>query len=756
MTLQVVDDIKRGFLLSVLEVNGFNPFKLNINDTEVEFPNYRLEELVRRMVEDKTTLIPFVNNRNHNTVLLLLLNPDIQLLLTHNAEIINFLFPTMVEPFPAQLRYFDVAKGQTGQYGSVLYPEGYLCYRLPYNLLDNALEGFCHWCQLEEQRPEIMIEMPELSTYLLRRDFQESLALKNWEEAEKTLEVMRYGHYISDENCRFLQIQLLANQSRWTEIWNHEDYSLISGLNPLPLAVRRALLSAFYYAEIAPIEEDSNINICPQILLHYRFRLGTLLAFRTGLEGDHILRVFAYHYAITGDIKNLEKILHNDLTEKTRKTVTTLLLTEDSKDDQKTEIKGESNSLEQAKQLLMEQSYDEAFWLLLDLPHSLERTRMLLFLASITEDRDIIQEVRILYSQLEPEERDEIRQDENFSKWQRWLVSEEVLGDDIAPKSWGDWFLLLRNDHPNLLSYIELLPDFTRPVQQSLFDLGTVNEIAEIILDCLTGQQEISTRQRQALRLTLSAFTAFIIDRPDFPYLAEQDLYLYIIVALQTWGNRNENNTLFLLQLLDGVGQLEVEACYNQWDQMETWMQFPPSRRMSGCILEILNLFFDYGVPGFKIISTWNNWMGVIIDQLSADNSTQIQSWLDLGRVINAPPGLLDRLEDFLKEKEYVDPLAELPELTITIFSCREKAAKRATQRLLERNDKLKVNVCTDDRMNEQVESFARNSDLAVVVTTCTSHALTTGIMPLLKNPPVYPRSSGETGIIEAIEVWVK
>jgi hypothetical protein len=301
-----------------------------------------------------------------------------------------------------------------------------------------------------------------------------------------------------------------------------------------------------------------------------------------------------------------------------------------------------------------------------------------------------------------------------------------------------------------------LLPDFTRPVQQSLFDLGTVNEIAEIILDCLTGQQEISTRQRQTLRLTLSAFTAFIIDRPDFPSLAEQDLYLYIIAALQTWGNRNENNTLFLLQLLDGVGQLEVEACYNQWDQMETWMQFPPSRRMSGCILEILNLFFDYGVPGFKIISTWNNWMGVIIDQLSADNSTQIQSWLDLGRVINAPPGLLDRLEDFLKEKEYVDPLAELPELTITIFSCREKAAKRATQRLLERNDKLKVNVCTDDRMNEQVESFARNSDLAVVVTTCTSHALTTGIMPLLKNPPVYPRSSGETGIIEAIEVWVK
>ena len=342
------------------------------------------------------------------------------------------------------------------------------------------------------------------------------------------MENMRYGHYIL--MAAALQIPLLAN--RLGLKYGIMKTILIAGLNPLPLAVRRALLSAFYYAEIAPIEEDSDINICPQILLHYRFRLGTLLAFRTGLEGDHILRIFAYHYAGSGDIKNLEILSHNDLTRR-QDIVTTLLLTEDSKYDQETEIKGESNFLEQAKQLLMEQSYDEAFWLLLDLPHSLERTRMLLFLAGITEDRDIIQEVRVSYSRLEPEERDEIHQDENFSKWQRWLVSEEVLGDDIIPKSWRDWFLLLRNDHPNLLSHIELLPDFTQPVQQLLFDLATVNEIAEIILDCLTGQQEISTRQRQTLRLTLSAFTAFIIDRPDFPSLAEQDLYLYIIAALR-------------------------------------------------------------------------------------------------------------------------------------------------------------------------------------------------------------------------------
>ena len=140
---------------------------------------------------------------------------------------------------------------------------------------------------------------------------------------------------------------------------------------------------------------------------------------------------------------------------------------------------------------------------------------------------------------------------------------------------------------------------------------------------------------------------------------------------------------------------MEVEACYNQWVQMETWMQFPPSRRMSGCILEILNLFFDYGVPGFKIVGTWSNWMGIIIDQLSADNSTQIQSWLDLGRVINAPPELLDRLEDLLKEKEYVDLLAELPELTITIFSGGKSRPSEQHRDYWKEIDKLKVNVCT-------------------------------------------------------------
>ena len=101
------------------------------------------------------------------------------------------------------------------------------------------------------------------------------------------------------------------------------------------------------------------------------------------------------------------------------------------------------------------------------------------------------------------------------------------------------------------------------------------------------------------------------------------------------------------------------------------------------------------------------------------------------------------------------DPIAQLNQQVITIFSCREKAARRAATRIMETNSGIDIRICTDDRLTDQAKAYARNSDIVVVVTACISHALTYGIAPYLKNTPVYPRSSGETGIIEALEEYI-
>ncbi|MNC48711.1 hypothetical protein D3C75_978440 [compost metagenome] len=75
---------------------------------------------------------------------------------------------------------------------------------------------------------------------------------------------------------------------------------------------------------------------------------------------------------------------------------------------------------------------------------------------------------------------------------------------------------------------------------------------------------------------------------------------------------------------------------------------------------------------------------------------------------------------------------------------------------LQERNSSLQVRICTDDCLTDRAKEYARNSDISVVVTTCISHALTLGIKEYLQHDPVYPRSSGESSIIDAIEQYAQ
>ncbi len=64
---------------------------------------------------------------------------------------------------------------------------------------------------------------------------------------------------------------------------------------------------------------------------------------------------------------------------------------------------------------------------------------------------------------------------------------------------------------------------------------------------------------------------------------------------------------------------------------------------------------------------------------------------------------------------------------------------------LLARNADLDVRICEETDLNDQARAIAENSDLAVIVTSCVSHALTYGIAPYLRSEPIYPQSSGST-----------
>jgi hypothetical protein len=54
--------------------------------------------------------------------------------------------------------------------------------------------------------------------------------------------------------------------------------------------------------------------------------------------------------------------------------------------------------------------------------------------------------------------------------------------------------------------------------------------------------------------------------------------------------------------------------------------------------------------------------------------------------------------------------------------------------------------------LTNEAKSYALNSDIIILVTTCMSHALTYGIGPYIQGEILYSRSSGETSIVEVLE----
>ena len=118
--------------------------------------------------------------------------------------------------------------------------------------------------------------------------------------------------------------------------------------------------------------------------------------------------------------------------------------------------------------------------------------------------------------------------------------------------------------------------------------------------------------------------------------------------------------------------------------------------------------------------------------------------------------GLQRRLSSEI-ERGVEDPLLRLPDgFRIGIFTLHESSAERASALLRQRHAGLDIRVCAESDMSRSVEALARNSDAAVIVTTCLSHAIFYGIQPLLQHPPVYPAARGSASIMRAVEDFAR
>ncbi|APB72491.1 hypothetical protein PPYC1_19865 [Paenibacillus polymyxa] len=339
------------------------------------------------------------------------------------------------------------------------------------------------------------------------------------------------------------------------------------------------------------------------------------------------------------------------------------------------------------------------------------------------------------------------------SKNKNFGIEEWVkVEDKLIPKDWDTYFGLLhsaQNDY-------QFLADWYEQIQNKDIDWTPTSalRVNDYFIDWIVEEPE--SIKRSILARALLPFVQFIVQYRDFPRIDDVDLYENVAEAMRIFSNKNEETLQSLIKLLDGLLLKKPGEADAQWRYMKEWLTFQPILRLLSSIFDCMELFRDYGVPGMEIKPVWDEWVGRLYDKFEKDMDSLRDYLILLGEEVSGNYDVLELLRKQVQDitQDNSDPLQKLKNMKITIFSCREKAANRAADQIMKRNSLITVNVCTSDRATDQTTAYARNSDLSVVVTACISHALTYGIKDHLSYEPIYPRSSGEAGIITRLEEY--
>lgn len=179
-----------------------------------------------------------------------------------------------------------------------------------------------------------------------------------------------------------------------------------------------------------------------------------------------------------------------------------------------------------------------------------------------------------------------------------------------------------------------------------------------------------------------------------------------------------------------------------------------PQPRLEDQACAMIELLSDFGVTPTTLAPWYRKWAEYLLELPSDRDWASAAMWRSLGSWTEAGQDLIAKFDEITQaQSEKPSPITDLePGFRIVIFTLRRSSASRARELMLARNSELDIEICTARDLDNRVKSLARSADLSVIVTSCITHALTYGITPLLRVPPVYPPSSGSVGILRAIE----
>jgi hypothetical protein len=364
--------------------------------------NVVINQLLNRLITRNSTVLPYLGKKHDQW---LLVGQDRRNIEETVARIASFIIPSYAEFRDnkgfAQLLPFEPHKNKIHHLGAQLYDIGYYKWESPTIYRQIILDRLGLWLKLEAAEPTL--ELPPQYTYRdLHQLFTEALTSQKWAAAENVLFEMQSLNLATAENLQFLRIQWLAEQQMWQEIWDYPDFETLARLR-MPRAVRAAMLTASHHINLLPLERAADWAAAFAVFQEIRGRLGALLVGRFGVTQAPVLRIFGYQALLNNDAAALEQLLSEASDSETNRCLNglkSLLAPVDNTEPLTVD------PLQQALFALRANDYDTVVESIKSIEDITTRVLLAIEIAYHSRDDFLVQEARIIYQALSPEQKD--------------------------------------------------------------------------------------------------------------------------------------------------------------------------------------------------------------------------------------------------------------------------------------------------------------------------------------------------------------
>lgn len=630
-----------------------------------------------------------------------------------------------------------------------VFPAGRSALVSPPQHFNAMLNRLALWAELEARRPQQHTE-PEPSYAVFYARLSSALSAADWREAERIIGDMRHHGLASADNLVFLEVQLLAQQQRWVDIWHRSDYPSIARLRA-PQEVRSALLAALHQAVLLEPEQRADWDAAGAALRDVRPRVASLLEGLPDSAFGPAARARAHAAALAGDQATFAALRGLPLDEETRQIVDALASRLPA--PIVSNVSPPASPHQRIRAALIDGDYLAAADAADMLVDAIEHAVAFIQIAYLAEDTALAERAMLQFWSLPDDAQSVLGADRSNSAKIASLtaaVSTPATSGDDAPHDWSTWLALAASSGQDS-RLAETLERVDADTATQLWSSEEIQTLADHLNQVTISGDIARPTLRDAVRRLRNRF----IQDSEFPResAAYTELYESLYTATLEQREVNAATTMALLRLAEARLRQTPAAQATITGHLTSWLN-EPMPVLESAAQETLDLLAAYGAQGPALAPWFRSWAEAAIGAPGNPDRASIEGWLALGEWAQPGEDLLRRIRARLDASGATtdDLVASLPSgFQVSIFTLRPESAARVATLLQRRNPGLRIELCDDTVLTERAKNLAQVSDMAVVVTTCITHALTYGIGPHLR-APVYPQSSGSTSIMRAIE----